>query len=81
MQRFQDELQKRLKEIEHRATGLDGLRHFREELQMKAHRLADAVAEDGHSPALLSELQTIEVQIADVDQQITLHKAKDLCPI
>ena len=78
LQRFHDELQKRMKEIEHQATGLDDLRRVRQQLQVKAQRLADAVADAGHSPALLTKLGTIEAQIADVDLQIESHKPRDL---
>ena len=80
LQRFDDELRKRLKEIEQRAHPDREQRHLREQLQTKAQRLADAVAEAGHSPALLAKLRTIEAQIAEVDRQATFSKPKELSP-
>ena len=78
MQRFHDELQKWLKQMD-QPDNRD-LPHLRKQLQAKAQRLADAVAEAGHSPALLAKLRTIEWQIADIDQQ-TLSKPRDLSVI
>ena len=65
--RFQEELQKRLAEIQRQNQGLDGLRQERTQLKTKAQRLVDAVAAAGHSPALLSNLANVEAQIADLD--------------
>jgi len=63
LQRFQEELQKRLAEIQRHSTGLDEFRRHRSELQLKAERLTTAIADTGHSPALLSKLAEIESQI------------------
>jgi len=81
LQRFQHELEKHLKEIDQRATDSADLRHIREQLQAKAQRLADAVAEAGHSPALLAKLATIEAQIANVERQMTRAKPNDVSAI
>jgi DNA invertase Pin-like site-specific DNA recombinase len=78
LQRFNDELRKRMKELEHRATRLDDLRHARQQLQAKAQHVADAIADAGHSATLLSTLATIEVQIADIDQQLKLCQSTDI---
>jgi hypothetical protein len=69
LQRFHDELQKRLAEIQRQATGLDEFRRQRSELQLKAERLTTAIADSGHSPALLSKLAEIEGQIAQVNRR------------
>jgi site-specific DNA recombinase len=69
LQQFQDELQKRLAEIQRSATGLDEFRRQRSELQLKAERLTTAIADTGHSPALLSKLAEIEGQIAQVNRR------------
>jgi transcription antitermination factor NusA-like protein len=69
LQRFQDELQKRLAEIQRQATGLDECRLQRAELQLKAERLTTAIGDAGHSPALLSKLAEIETQIAQVNRR------------
>ena len=71
-QRFNDELRKRMKELEHQPTRLDDLRRARQELQAKAQHIADAIADAGHSATLLSTLATIEAQIAETDQQLKL---------
>ncbi len=69
LQRFQEELQKRLAEIQRHSTGLDEFRRHRSELQLKAERLTTAIADTGHSPALLSKLAEIESQIAQVNHR------------
>ena len=78
LQRFHEELQKRLAEIQRQATGLDDLRRDRQQLQAKADRLADAIAETGHSLVILAKLASIEAQIADMDRRMDLYKPRDL---
>jgi hypothetical protein len=78
VQRFYDELQKRLAEIQRGSSGLDEFRRERRDLQVKAERLADAIAEAGHSPVLLSKLATVESQISAVDRRLEAHAPKDL---
>jgi hypothetical protein len=77
-QRFNDELRKRMKELEHWATRLDDLRSARQQLQGRAQRVADAIANAGHSATLLSTLATIEAQIAETDQQLKLCDSTDI---
>jgi hypothetical protein len=77
-QRFNDELRKRMKELEDRATRPDDLRHARQQLHAKAQHIADAIADAGHSATLLSTLATLEAQIADIDQQLKLCKSTDI---
>ena len=56
-------------EIQRHSTGLDEFRRHRSELQLKAERLTTAIADTGHSPALLSKLAEIESQIAQVNHR------------
>jgi hypothetical protein len=77
LQRFHEQLQKRLAEMQQHATGLDDLRRQRKELQAKADRLADAIAEAGHSPVMLSKLASLEARIADLDRQMDACKPRD----
>jgi chromosome segregation ATPase len=72
--RFQEELKKRLAEIERQTTRLPDVSHERRQLQTKAQHLTDAIANTGHSPALLSKLGEVEADIAKLDRQIDLHK-------
>jgi site-specific DNA recombinase len=53
--RFQEELQRRLKELQRQATGLEDLRHERHQLQDKVEWVTGAIADHGHSQALLSK--------------------------
>jgi hypothetical protein len=48
-------------------TGIDELRRERLNLKARADRVADAIAEFGHSPARLAKLVEIDVQISAVD--------------
>ena len=58
--RFQEQLQKRLTEIQRQTTGLEDLRRERRLLQVSAERLTDAIAATGHSAALLHKLAEVE---------------------
>ena len=78
IQRFNDELRKRMKELKDRATRPDDLRHARQQLHAKAQHITDAIADAGHSATLLSTLATLEAQIADIDQQLKLCKSTDI---
>jgi len=48
------------------------------ELQGKAKRITRAIAEAGHSPSLLAELQTIESEIEHIDRQVATSKPMDV---
>ncbi|MGD1097415.1 MAG: recombinase family protein [Bryobacteraceae bacterium] len=74
LMRFQEELQKRLVDLQRKGNRLDDLHRERTLLKAKAQRLVDAVAAAGHSPALLLNLAEAEVQIADLDRRIETHK-------
>src|SRR5262252_2051732 len=41
------------------------------------HRLADAIAEAGHSPVMLSKLASLEARIADLDRLMDACKPRD----
>ena len=57
---------------------MDALHQRRGELHAKAGRIPNTIAEAGHSSILLTELQTIESEIAQVDQQLATCKPVDL---
>jgi septal ring factor EnvC (AmiA/AmiB activator) len=68
--RFQEQLQKRLAEIQRQATGLEDLRRQRRQSQESAKRVTDAIAATGHSAALLSKLAEVEARIEDLDRRV-----------
>jgi DNA invertase Pin-like site-specific DNA recombinase len=69
LKRFQEELQQRLDQIERKSAGQEELGHERRRLQMQIERIADAIADTGHSPALLSKLADLENRIAELDRR------------
>jgi site-specific DNA recombinase len=77
IQRFEQELQGRMAEIRKQAAQsmpLAELHKKRDDLQVQAARLADAIADAGHSPALLSRLTTAEADLARVDREIAAYR-------
>ena len=81
LQRFEQELQKRLAEIRKQAgqsTQLAVLHKKRDDLQAQAGRLADAIADAGHSPALLSRLTTAEADLSRVEKEIAAYRPVDV---
>jgi site-specific DNA recombinase len=76
--RFQEELQKRLAEIQRQTTGLEDVRRERRQLQTQAERLTDAIADAGYSPALLSKLGEVEAKIAGLDRHMEAYKPMDI---
>ena len=81
VRRFEQELQKRLADIRDQAaqsTQLAALQRKREDLQAQAARLADAIADAGHSPALLSRLATAEADLSRVDKEIGTYTPFDV---
>lgn len=76
--RCHEELQRRLAERQGQTTGEEDLRHERRQLQLRAERVAEAIAMAGHSPFLLSKLAEVEAQIAAVDRKLESHKPVDL---
>jgi site-specific DNA recombinase len=78
LSRFQEELRKRLTDIERQATGLAEIRHERRQLQNQIERLTDAIVAAGHSPALLSKLGEAEAKIAELDRRIEECKPIDI---
>jgi chromosome segregation ATPase len=83
VQRFAENLQNRLKEIEEEqrslASGITALQGRRAELKAKATNLAEAIAAMGHSPTLLAQLSAVERDIEGIDQKIAqTNTPKDL---
>jgi site-specific DNA recombinase len=76
--RFQEQLQKRLMEIQRQTTGLEDLRRERRHLQANAKRLTDAIAAAGHSAALLAKLAEVEASIGDLDRRMEEYKPMDV---
>jgi len=70
MRRFEEALERRLEENRARRTSPSALELERAELQVQARRLAEAIAEAGHSPSLLSYLASVEAKLVRVEQQI-----------
>ena len=78
LKQFQSCLQQKLAEMQRHTTGLDELRRERQNLRAKADRVADAIAEVGHSPALLAKLGEMDAQIAAVDRRIDEQRPVNL---
>jgi site-specific DNA recombinase len=72
------ELKRRITEIQKQGSSQDALHQRRGELQAKAKRITSAIAEAGHSRILLAELQTIDLEIEQVDKQLATCKPVDL---
>ena len=81
LRRFREHLQKRLDEIRKQGSAcnstLSALQRERRELQEKAKRVSEAIAEAGHSPTLLAHLASIESKLALVEQRIEAHRPID----
>jgi hypothetical protein len=73
-ERFQGEVQRRLKELREAAnnaeTGVRAVQKKRQELKGRAANIAEAIAAIGHSPSLLAQLAVIESEIARMDDQL-----------
>ena len=76
--RFLEELQKRLVEIQRQAAGVEELRRERRQLQKQVQRLTNAIADAGHSPALLCRLGEVEARIAEIERHIEACKSMDV---
>jgi hypothetical protein len=76
--RFHEELDRRLTDLRRQTVSTDELHRQRQHLQVKAERVTEAIAETGHSPALLSKLADIEAQVAQVDRRIEAHSPVNL---
>jgi site-specific DNA recombinase len=74
--RFQEELQRRLKELQEqtlKAAGeVAGRQSRRRELKEQAQNLGSAIAKMGHSTTLLQQLAGIESEIEKIDEQLAL---------
>ena len=79
LRRFREQLNKRLAGIQREAASnsVASLRRTRKELRGQAKRLADAIAEAGHSPTLLQRLRSVESEIARVEGHMKAQKPFD----
>ena len=83
LQGFQEQLQRRLKEIRDQAdsaaNGVQALQDKRQELKGRANNVTEAIAAIGHSSSLLAQLATIEAEIAKVGERLTeMNQPRDL---
>jgi site-specific DNA recombinase len=78
MMRFQEQLQRRLIEIQRETTGLEEVQRNRRLLLASAKRVTDAIAATGHSASLLSKLAEVEGAIEDLDRRIEEYKPMDV---
>jgi len=76
--RFQEALQKRLADIQRQTPGMEEVRRERRQLQTMVQRLTDAIADTGHSPALLSKLGEVEARVAELDRHVDSCKPIDM---
>ena len=77
LRQFEVHLRRRLGEIQRQTSSPKALQKRYLELQAKAKRITQAIAETGHSRSLLAELQTIELEIEHVGEQIATSKPMD----
>ena len=75
---FELQLERRLSQIRKQTSSQDSLRKHRVELHAKAKRITSAIADTGHSSSLLTELQSIEAEIEQVERQIATCKPFDV---
>ena len=80
LKRFREQLDHRLEEIRRESDRLPELHGERQRLEGQAKRIADAIADAGHSPSLLAQLSSIESRLAQILQQIEAHQPMDLDP-
>lgn len=71
---FQLQLQQRLRQIKEQAEsvsdGIVALQAKRQDLKVKVSNVTEAIAAFGHSPALLSQLASLEGEIAKLDDRL-----------
>ena len=76
MQRFQEELQKRLRGLQEQtlkaAGAVASLQNQRRELKGQAQNLGEAIAKMGHSATLFQQLAGIESEIERIDERLAL---------
>ncbi len=76
LRRFEETLHRRLAEVRNPHTTVSALEKERVKLQAQARRLAEAIADAGHSPSLLAHLASTEEKLTRVQQQIDSCKAE-----
>lgn len=76
LQRFQEELQRRLRDLQERTLKAAGevanLQDRRRELKARARSLGEAIAKMGHSTTLLQQLAELEGEIEQIDEKLAL---------
>jgi len=76
LKRFQDQLQKRLRELQEQtlkaADAVTTLQDQRRALKGQAQNLGEAIAKMGHSATLLHQLAGIESEIERIDEQLAM---------
>jgi chromosome segregation ATPase len=76
LQRFQEELQKRLRDLQEQtlkaAGAVASIQNQRRELKGQAQNLGEAIAKMGHSATLLQQLAGIESEIERIDERLAL---------
>ncbi len=79
LRRFREQLDQRLAEMQREATSnsVSALQRKHKQLQEQAERLADAIAQTGHSPTLLGRLSDVESELARVEERIRAHEPFD----
>ena len=82
LSRFEQELRGRFAELEKEATSsgatLAHLHAERRDVEAKAQRVTEAIADFGKSPALFSQLAALESQIEQMDRRIEAYKPVDV---
>jgi hypothetical protein len=71
---FQEQLQQRLRQLKEQAEsasdGIVALQEKRQDLKVKVSNVTEAIASFGHSPSLLSQLASLEGEIAKLDDRL-----------
>jgi site-specific DNA recombinase len=82
-QRFRQELDRRMEELRRETSHSSPVKDLHQErlrLGAQAQRIAEAIAQTGHSPTLLTHLASIESQLARVHQRIEAHQPVEVDP-
>jgi site-specific DNA recombinase len=80
IKRCEDELQRRLKEIERqgKSSSLETLRRNRDNLKAQAARLTEAIEVGGDLPSLVQRLGTVEAELGRLEGAILTHRPSSL---
>ena len=80
LQRCEDELQRRIKDMERASAGsnLHELRRQRNERRNQAARLAEAIAVGGEMTSLIEQLRKVEAESLRLEQEMKAHRPLNL---